>query len=175
MMKFFGGSSSRSYPQTGQRCMYSGPHLQLDRKYSKGVCRPPGSFLMIMNVAIWPSLVSTPNSHVLGSKRTRSAFRVHSKAPPAVAHHKSVGQPCILIGSRGSKLVPVPHEMPLKIVAMFKRHGAGYFPNCTSAGDGLQGGSSATGTSTGFSVSAATILVCPSTSGLPELCLSSMA
>jgi hypothetical protein len=79
MMKFFGGSSSRSYPQTGQRCM-SGPHLQLDRKYSKGVCRPPGNFLTIMNVAILPSLANTPNSHVLGSKRTRSPSRVHSKA-----------------------------------------------------------------------------------------------
>jgi hypothetical protein len=63
---------------------------------------------------------------------------------PQWSHHKSVGQPFILIGSRGSKLVPVPHEMPLKIVAMFKRHDAGYFPNCTPAGDGLQGGSSAT-------------------------------
>jgi hypothetical protein len=42
------------------------PHLQLDRKYSNGVCRSPGNFLTIMNVAILPSLVSTPNSHVLG-------------------------------------------------------------------------------------------------------------
>ena len=78
---------------------------------------------------------------------------------PQWPHHKGVRQPFVLVGSRGSELIPVPHEMPLKIVAMFKRHGAGYFTNCTSAGDGLRGGGSAGGTPGRFFAPAATVLV----------------
>ncbi len=43
-------------------------------------------------------------------------------------HQKSVGQPLILIGSCSSKLFTVPHEVPLKIIAVFERHGVGNVP-----------------------------------------------
>jgi hypothetical protein len=39
--------------------------------------------------------------------------------------HKRVGQPLILIGSCSSKLFTMPYKMPLKIIAVFKRHGVG--------------------------------------------------
>jgi hypothetical protein len=170
MMKFFGGSSSRSYPQTGQRYMFR-PSLTIRLKILQR--RLPAARQLSYDHERGD--LAVPRQH---PEFTRSRVKAYQISVPSAFQgslpqwpsHKSVGQPFILIGGRSSKLVPVPHEMPLKVVAMFERHGAGYFPNCTPAGDGLRGGSSAARTSGGFSASAKMILVCPS--GLPERCLS---
>jgi hypothetical protein len=44
---------------------------------------------------------------------------------PQWPYHKSVGQPFVLVRTCSSKLFAMPHEMPLKIMAVFKRHGVG--------------------------------------------------
>jgi hypothetical protein len=47
---------------------------------------------------------------------------------PQWPRHKSVGQPFVFIGTCNFKLIPMPREMPLKIIAVFKRHGVGNVP-----------------------------------------------
>src|ERR1035437_43930 len=47
---------------------------------------------------------------------------------PQWPYHKSVGLPFVLIGTCSSKLFPMPHAMPLKIITVFKRHGVGNVP-----------------------------------------------
>src|ERR1035437_2527839 len=44
---------------------------------------------------------------------------------PQWPYHKSVGQPFVLVRTCSSKLFAMPHEMPLKIMAVFKPHGVG--------------------------------------------------
>jgi len=49
--------------------------------------------------------------------------RAFQSSGPQWPHHKIVRQAFVLIDSCSSKLFPVPHEMPLKSVAMSERHG----------------------------------------------------
>jgi len=124
MVKVFGGSSSRSYPQTGQRYMVFKPSFTVRLKILKS-CSPVAR-QRPQDHECRKMAAPCQHSEFIGSRveaHQISVARAFQGSLPQWPHHKSVCQPFVLSGTCGSKLFPMPHEMPLKIMAVFKRHG----------------------------------------------------